>query len=117
MRVDIDPEGRWPADVVIDIEPLVSQPYDVAAWRRRVVERALGGAAGRVSATTTDCGWPMELVEGDYAIAALYTFGDHVAAAIARGAGHRAEVVALLRAARPDWRGPDIACLAELWEP
>ena len=112
MRLDIDPDSRWPAAVLLEVEPLISQPYDLAAWRRRIVERA----PGRSRATTTDCGWPMELVESETAVVALYAFIDHVAAAVARGPAHRDEVIALLRGARPDWRGAEIVCLTEIWE-
>jgi hypothetical protein len=121
VRVDLD-GARWPVGVRLETEPLVSQPYDREAWRRRVVEAGLGGAPARSTATTTRCGSPLELVESEAAIVALYTFVDHVGVAVARApdaaalAAHRDEIVALLRDARPDWRGPEIVCLVELWE-
>ena len=121
MRVDLD-GACWPAGVQVETQPLVSQPYDRDAWRRRVVEAALGGAPARTTATTTLCGSPLELVESDTAVVALYAFVEHVGVAVARAPdaaalrAHRDANVALLRDARPDWRGPDIVCLLELWE-
>jgi hypothetical protein len=122
VRLDIDPESRWPVDVLLEIEPLCSQPYDAEAWRRRILDRVAPGETVHTTAGTTEHGFPMAIVEAGTCIVALYSFVDHVAAAIARAgdretlAARRDEILALLRGARPDWSGPDIVCLAQLWE-
>ena len=122
MRIELDADDGWPAGVRLLVEPLRSCPYDRAAWRRRIALWAGVDPEIPFTASATRCGFPMEIAETATCVVALYTFIDHVAAAIALAvdpatlAHCRAEILARLRDARPDWTGPEIVCLAELWQ-
>jgi hypothetical protein len=119
VRVDLDQTG-WPAEAVLELEPLRPRPLDPDAWRAATLARAGGPGPSRPGATVT--GFAMEVVESGTALVAFYAFIDHVGVAIVRFpdaaalAAHREAVIARLATARPDWRGPEIAYLAQLWE-
>ena len=74
------------------------------------------GAVAEPSDLVTTCGWHYALAtEGDGSVVATYAFLDHVG--VVRARGPRELVLAVLAAARPDWRGDEVVALAQLWGP
>ncbi len=110
MRLIVDMVA--PADVTVEVRPLLPRPFDFVAWRH--------GLAGTIAlrGTITRDGWPMELGSDGNRLVALYQMIEFVGAVVVRGVtpANAAAVEALLLAVRPDWASDEIVALGQLWE-
>jgi len=122
-------------DLIIEIDPLVLLPDNREQWLGSIVLRDIPeGVNARVMNsidTAADLCWPMQLVhefllspEGkllETRIAALYRFFEYGTAALVRGRNaeryeaNRPKLLEVLASGRPDWRGPEVVALADLW--
>ena len=112
--------------VEIAAAPLTIREDNLVAWSRRVLHVELDtDDAGLTLAVdeqgTTEDGWPARFVvaapardPGAAVALAFYHFLDYAAHAAIRGPG-AAELLPLLRAARPDYRTDAIVALDQLW--
>ena len=127
------PDG--PPAAIVTYGPIIVRPDESKRWLEQVVRFDLPPGMkvelGSVVDHKTADGWPMRLVEtlvstpkGDVAearLAAIYTFMEHGAVAIARTAdrgsmeSHGKAILGILERGRPDWRG-EPACLAGAWD-
>jgi hypothetical protein len=111
MQTVLDAAG----DLAVQIEPLRFARRDLD---RLIDEIAAGlGAGARRSERVASLGWPYVLVEADGQAAAIYRFLTHVGVVrVQAPRARRDDVLRLLDSARPDWSGPDVIALAQLWE-
>ena len=135
MRIRFTPPLPCPAEVDLEVLPLVPLPDNFAAWADNLLidqlpdETPLEVLAERDD--RTDLGWPIRVVEtrADLAgsavhrIHVLYRFIDHGAALVAssedadRLAAAWPAIAEAIRSGRPDWSADhEVAALAQLWD-
>jgi len=98
-----------PSGVSAEVRPLRFRPPDLDAFMRE-----LAGPGPPPMTRATNTGWPFHLVERGDRFIALYQFLDHIGVVEMRGP--RDEVLRALEQARPDWSGPDVIALSQLWD-
>ncbi|MCS6912583.1 MAG: hypothetical protein RMK29_19855 [Myxococcales bacterium] len=108
----------------------VPTPQDPVAWLRGLLGAGTDDQV-QVGAIDTELGWPAlrgqvqlsTAVGHEVRIGAVYFLLDFVAAVVITGLqpGRLPElepsVGAVLASARPDWRGPQVVALVDIWEP
>jgi hypothetical protein len=134
-QVLVVPGGADPPDLTIDVDPLVLLPDNRQQWLGGIILRDIAeGTNARVMNTldtATDLGWPMQLVHEvllspeakllETRLVAIYRFFEYGAAALVRGRNeeryeaNRPKLLEVLASGRPDWRGPEVVALADLW--
>jgi hypothetical protein len=112
MRLVID----VPAGIDVTCSPPRIAPANLKTW----IDGLLGGAhVARTTDARTRHGWPVRILEAHTRVIAVYLFLEHAASATVSGAdleARRDEVMAMLLAASPDWRGDEVVALADLWD-
>jgi hypothetical protein len=120
-------------DLSVEILPLVPVPESPETFVRRALLEDSAGPVTVVdsSDTRTDLGWPLRLIHAvvgetgapaiEQRLLALYGFLDFTGIVLVRGAdlaryeAHRAELLAILGRARPEFTTLDPIAIAELY--
>jgi hypothetical protein len=99
----------------LEVLPLAPIPDDLPAW----VERTMGAVGEHASEETeTATGWPLALVTAADVVWGFVQVNPYVGAACVRGpggTGWQEAAKAILRTARPDWRGDEVVSVADFY--
>lgn len=128
------PTGAALPDLIVTYGPLIVKPDEPRVWAdqtaRADIPRGASVKLGRMVDQTSNDGWPIRFIEADVTaetklvearLCVMYTFMEHACAVTVRAAARDRiearfdELLAILRAGRPDWRAHPL-CLADAWD-